>query len=224
MKKTKPLSLLIIVFISGCLGPKKINKGVEEHYSQATNQNAKTKSEYLSIISPLSASDAPLAETEKTSKRLVPLLFYWKCDYYLTCTMNPKLPVTTCTSAIRAYASSKGLKQKLNNAKLELSIDSIPHVFALFERDHMIWIIYAFTWMQQSFTPSNSDLVISYKLSENNEVTRTGVIHIADNSKPLNLHYMQSVKKAEDQYLDQYDEDIRAMSKKAMDELMIKLQ
>jgi hypothetical protein len=224
MKKIELLFLGFIIFCAGCLGPKKINKGVENHYNQLNASNSRPKSEYLTITSPLANNEAPLSTTVKTSNNLLPLLFYWRCDYYLTCTMNPKIPVNTCTSAIRAYASSKGLKQKLNNAKIEISIDSVPNVFALFERDHLIWVIYAFSWVQQSFTPQHSDLVISYKVSENNAVTKTGQIIIRDNSKSQCIRYLESIKKAEDEYLDQYDDNLRAMSKKAIDELIVRLQ
>jgi hypothetical protein len=58
----------------------------------------------------------------------------------------------------------------------ELTVDNIPNVFAFFEKDHLVWVIYAFTWYQQRFMPQHSSLVLLYKLSENNTTTKIGTI------------------------------------------------
>jgi hypothetical protein len=46
---------------------------------------------------------------------------------------------------------------------------------------------------------------------------------IVDKSSDLLVHYLQSLHKAQDEYLDEYDEKIKAMSKKLVDELITKL-
>ena len=228
MKKLLPVAFLTVFYISGCLTPKKMNKWTSEHYSEINNTNTKTKAkpDYLSITSPLVLPDQPVSTTEKTSKNLLPLLFYWKCDYYLTCVLNPKVPVSLCSAAIKTYAGSKGLRQKLNNASIQLSIDSVPNTFALFERDHLVWVIlYAFSWYEQAFTPQHKDLVVAYKVTDNGRaVIKNGTITIPDENKNLNVKYLHSVRKTENDFLDQYDENIKVMSRKAVDELMHELQ
>ena len=128
-----------------------------------------------------------------------------------------------CESTIRTYANSKSLKQKLNNASVELTVKNIPNTSVLFERDHLVWVIYAFSWYQQAFTPQLSDLVVSYQVTQNNGTIKNGLITVPNNDKILNVKYLNSVKKLEDQYLDQYDENIKMMSKKVVDELIHEL-
>ncbi|HEY5461906.1 MAG TPA: hypothetical protein VIJ95_01505 [Hanamia sp.] len=223
MRKLLPLFFITPLFISGCLTPKKIDSRVSDHYGEINNGKPGKQGDYLYITSPLITNDLPVSTTVKTSKNLLPLLFYWQCDYFLTCKINPKIPVNMCESAIRKYANSKSLKQKLNNASVSLTVKSIPNSFVLFERDHVIWVIYAFSWVQQAFTPQLSDLVVSYQITQNGAVIKNGLITVPDNDKPLNVKYMNSVKKLEDQYLDQYDENIEMMSKKVVDELIHEL-
>jgi hypothetical protein len=226
MRKSLPLSLIVIFFISGCLGPNKINKWVKTHYDETDNSvsKSKTKSDYLSVNSPLITNDPSLSTTERSTKNMLPLLFYWKFDYINICTLNPKIPLDMCISDIKMYANSKSLKQKINNSRVELIIDSIPHAFTLLDQEHLVWVIYAFAWDQLSFIPDRTSMVISYKITADNAITKSGTISIPDNDKILHVKYLHSVRKTEGDYLDQYDENIKVMSRKAVDELIHELQ
>jgi hypothetical protein len=226
MKKLLPIFLLAAFCISGCLGPNKINKWVKTHYEPTDNSpsRSKTKNDYLVINSPLITNDQPLSTTEKSTKNMLPLLFYWKLDEINICTLNPKIPVNMCMSNIKMYANSKSLKQKLNNNQIELTIDSIPHAFTLLDKEHLVWVIYAFAWDQLSFIPEYTSMVVSYKILGDNAAARSGTITIPNNDKILNVKYLHSVRKTEGDYLDQYDENIKTMSRKVVDELIHELQ
>jgi len=221
MNKNQLLAILIFaIAISGCVGPNKINKWVAKHYDQDLSTQPKVKSDYLSVTSPLVASDIKPSEDTKQTKNFLPLLFYWHMDYLNTCTLNAKLPINTFISSFQTYANSKGLKQKLNGQKLQLSIDSIPNMFVLYDNSHMIWVVYAYGWDNISFRPNNTPLVVSYKITNNNTVVKSGTVTLPNTDKILDLRFFQSIKKATDEYLDQYDENIQAMSRKVVDNIV----
>lgn len=221
MKKHQLLTLATLTaLLSSCLGPAKINKWVDNHYGESLNAPSKTKADYIAVTSPLVTADLKASETKKQVKNFLPLLFYWQFDYVNTCTLNPKIPVNTFRSTMQSYANSKGLKQKLNGQKIELSVDKIPNVFVLNDRGHMVWLIYAFSWDNITFRPDNQELVVSYKITRDNVETGKGVVTIPNTDKVLGLRFLQSIHKAADQYLDQYNENIKAMSKVAVDKII----
>lgn len=132
MKSLLFISFLILTLTS-CLGPRKINKWVAKHYNEIEPTPAPKKNAvpYISVTSPLLAADGPISVTEKKTTDLLPLLFYWQWDYKNTCTLNPKIPIDHFTTEIIAYANRKGLRQKLNGERVELSVENIPNVFAI---------------------------------------------------------------------------------------------
>jgi hypothetical protein len=150
------------------------------------------------------------SETKKQTKNFLPLLFYWQYDYMNTCTLNPKIPVNAFRSTVQSYANSKGLKQKLNGQKIELSVDKIPNVFVLNDQGHIVWVVYAFGWDVITFRPDSQELVVSYKITNGNTETGKGVVRVANSDKVLRLRILQSIKNATGQYLNQYNENIKS--------------
>jgi hypothetical protein len=127
-----------------------------------------------------------------------------------TCTLNPKIPVNAFRSTVQSYANSKGLKQKLNGQKIELSVDKIPNVFVLNDQGHIVWVVYAFGWDVITFRPDSQELVVSYKITNGNTETGKGVVRVANSDKVLRLRILQSIKNATGQYLNQYNENIKS--------------
>jgi len=207
--------------LTGCLGPKKVNKWVNTHYGE--NSAPKMKNDYLSVTSGLAANDPKASVTTRQTKNFLPLLFYWQYDYINTCTLNPSIPIHAFSTAVLQYAGTKGLKQKLNGRKIELVIDSIPNVFVLNDKGHLVWVIYAFGWDDLSFKPDTKEMIVSYKITQDNTEIKTGLITIPNTDKQLDVRYMQSLKKAADQYLDQYDENIKSLSRKVVDKIIAEL-
>lgn len=211
---------LLTIVLTSCLGPAKINKWVDKHYGETLNTPAK-KNDYLTVTSPLVTSDLKASTTKKEIKNFIPLLFYWQYDYRNTCTLNPKIPVTTFQSAVQGYANSKGLRQKLNGQKIEMSVDKIPNVFVLNDRGHLVYaVFYAFGWDDITFRPDNQELVVSYKITKDNVETGKGVITVSNSDKMRRLRLFQGIKKATNQYLDQYNDNLKAMSKVAVDKIV----
>ena len=218
------LSTGVIVFMPGCLGPKKINKWVSRHYDGAIPPVAGKTNESISITSSLSPADDRISNTEKKTSHFLPLLFYWQWDYKNTCTLSPKIAINNFTATVGSYAGKKGLKQKLHGQRLQLSVDQVPNTFAIDDKGHMIWVIYAFGWDVLTVQPERTDLVVSYKLQQQDGTeVKKGIITIPDNDKGIVLKMFQSLKKKTGQYLDQYDTQVTAMSKAVVDKLLTEL-
>lgn len=226
--KIAPKNLFFISFLvltlTGCLGPRKINKWVDKHYKEVEPAQKKSPVNYLSVTASLIFPEGPVSITEKKTSDLLPLLFYWQWDYKNTCTLNPKIPIDHFTSETLAYANKKGLKQKLNGQRVELTVDHIPNVFAIDDKGHLIWVVlYAFGWEALSIQPENKDMVVSYRILQGNVETKKGLITIPNVGKPYYLKMFQSLKKKTWQFLDQYDANIAASGKLVIDQLVTDL-
>ena len=173
-------SLIFIcsVLLISCYGPKTIDKWMEETYGTTIHSQTKSREDYFSISSKLVTSDQFASTTVKKTKHLLPLIFYWQADYINTVTLNPKIPVNNFSSTFRSYANSKGIKQKLDGAKIAISVDAVPNVFAIDDRGHVVWVIFAVGWDVFSVIPENKDMVISYQLVKDNIEIKKGKVVI----------------------------------------------
>jgi hypothetical protein len=213
----------VLILSGSCLGPKKIDKWVDQKYAGTLPVQPKKANDYLSIKSTLVSTDDNLSNTTKKTSKVLPLIFYWQFDYKNTCTLNPQIPISNFTKTAIPYANRKGLKQKLNGRTIELSIDKLPNMFAINDRGHVIWFIYAFGWDVLTIFPENNEMLVSYRVLDNGQEVRKGIISIADSLKPVTLKMMQSLKKRTWQFLDDYEVNITAMSKLAIDKLIAEL-
>jgi hypothetical protein len=213
----------LFLFLTGCLGPKKIDKWVGKKYSAGLPAQPKNTNEYLSIKSTVVSNDNNLSTTTKKTSHLLPLIFYWQYDYKNTCTLNPQIPVSNFTRTVIPYANRKGLKQKLNGRTIELSVDKVPNMFVINDKGHIIWLIYAFGWDVLTINPENNEMLILYKVLENGQEVKKGSISITETVKPLTLKMYQSLRKKTWQFLDDYEMDITAMSKLVIDKLIVEL-
>jgi len=213
------MAATITLTFTSCLGPRMVNKWVAHHYQENPSEAPKKKNDQITIVSKLPGTDDKPSTTEKNVSHLLPLIFYWQFDYRNTCTLNPNLPVNNFTSAVANY-SGHGLKQKLNGNRLELTIEQMPQAFVVDDKGHIIWIIYVFGWEKLNVQPQKQEMVVSYReLNPNNEVVKTGKVTVSDVNAEMSLKMFQSLKKLTWRYLDEYDANITAMSKKCMDKV-----
>lgn len=215
------LMFTICIFISGCYGPRKVNSWVSDKYGTTLNSKVKIKDDYLSISSRLITKDPAASSTVKKTKHVLPLLFYWKLDYMNTCTLNPKIPINTFIATFQSYANSKGLKSKLNGQKIAITIEKMPNVFVINDKAQIVWVIYAFGWDIFSITPESSDMVVSYRILKDNSEIKKGVITTTDANKAMT--HLRFVKSGTLEYFAQYDENIKAMTKKVAEKIMAEL-
>ncbi len=225
-KLSVPIPAIIIcvisLFLSACLGPKKIDKWVVEQYGELP-EPSKKKSNYIIITSSLPSMGSKLSTTEKHTSHVLPLLFYWQLDYKNTCTINPQIPINNFTATAQAYAN-KSLKQKLAGQRIELAIETIPNVFAIDDEGHLIWIIYAFGWDKISIQPDSKAMVVSYKVfNTGDSMVKSGTVTVANTDKGVGLGMFKSLKNKTLEYLTDYDAHIASMTKSVIDQITAEL-
>jgi hypothetical protein len=228
IKKTIPVLNLctLLGFIafsfSSCLGPKKIDKWVSKKYGDSI-AISKKKSDFISVKSNQTFRINTPSITEKRTSNILPLLFYWQWDYKNTCTLNPQIAVNNFTSTVATYAN-KTLKEKLNGKRIEFTIENIPTVFALDDKAHLVWFIYAYGWDDFSIQPQKTDMVVSYKIfNTDNTEAKNGTIKIPDINKGFALRMFQSLRNKTWEHLDQYNSNITLMSRQVIDQLIKEL-
>jgi hypothetical protein len=204
--------LVAISLLSSCLTSAKVDRFVGKQYNNELPKQEKKKSPDISITSSISSISDNISATDTKTSNMLPLLFYWQWDYKNTCTLNPAIAINTFTKSVY-FQAGKGLNQKLNGQKLELTIEQIPNAFAIDDKAHLIWIIYAFGWDKVSVQPDLKDLIVSYKVLQNDSVIKTGKVSVKNNEQNKNLRFFQSWKSATSEYLTQYNDDVANMTK-----------
>jgi len=210
--------------VSSCLGPHKVSKWVAQHYSEEPPLSQRKKTESIVVSSALPEMGVKLSQTQKNTRDLLPLLFYWQFDYRNTCTLNPQIAIDNFTSTLLAYASH-GLKQKLNGNRLELTVEQIPQVFVVDDKGHIIWVIVTMVgWERLSVQPEQKDMIIGDRLlGANNEELKKGSITIADEEKTLTLGMFNSLRNLTKHHPRKYDANTSAMPRHFADLLITKL-
>ena len=216
------LTALFIFFLlmTGCISERKMNKYVTNQYGE-TITTKKIKSDYLSVTSPLLTDDPAASQSLKKTKKVLPFILYLRIYYQTQCTLNARIPINQFSAALATYANSKGLKQKLNGGKLELTIDKIPLTFS-FNDDYQY--LFFVSWEKIYLLPQSQEMHLSYKVINNNgEEFKKGDMVVPDPNQIRGKRYFQSVRSATREYLQQYEVNIKAMAKYVVDELMKEL-
>ena len=217
------LLFCLLFLLTGCLGPKKIDKWVAEKYMELPPPSNK-KHDQILISSNQTFAGTQLSTTVKKTSDMVPLIVYWQFDYKNTCTLNPVIAENIFTSTVWSYGSH-GMQHKLNGQRIELTIEKIPTKFAIDDKGHMIFLLlYAYSWDYLTILPEERDFVVSYKVFDtNNQQMKTGQVTLTGSDKAIDVHMFQSLKKKTWSFLDQYDAGIAVMSKHVVDKIVAEL-
>ena len=216
-------STIFLFLCTGCLTQRKIDRWIGAKY-EPNVVNKPRQSDYISIKMPAATTSDILAKTEKRKMKMLPLLFYWKWEYGTISALNQSVPGWYFNSSVIHYANSKGLKQKLNGQKVELTVEKMPAVFSVVDKGGLVFLVLWYvTWDQIFMDPQKQDMVVSYRLMKDNVETKTGTITVSDRNKALNVKVLRSVKKTFWEYLDQYNSNVQGMSKEVIDKLIAEL-
>jgi hypothetical protein len=215
--------LAIVSFFTSCLTSKKVDRFVGKQYNNELPKQEERKNADITVATSVNSFTADnISMTDTKTSEMLPLIFYWQWDYKNTCALNPAIAVNAFAKSVY-FQANKGLNQKLNGQKLELTVEQIPNIFAIDDKAHMIWIIYAFGWDKVSVQPDLKDLIVSYKYLQNDGSIKSGRITIKNNEQNKNLKFFQSWKSATSEYLTQYNDDIANMTKVFVTKLMLEL-
>lgn len=194
-----------------------------KHYDGAIPDKLKS-SDYITVKNEYVPPGNKLSVTKKDKRKLLPALFYWQWDYSNISKLNKSIPVTNFNTDIIMYANSKNLRQKLNGQKLELTIDTIPSSFSFRDKGHAIFLLFFYVGSEHIFVePEACGLDVSYRLTKDNTETKKGYFTVVNPDKGMSLKMFQSTKKMVWKYLDQYNNNIKLMSKDVVDKIIAEL-
>lgn len=220
---TTVVAVFSLITFSSCLTAKKMDKWIDKQYGGVVPAKIRS-SEYMTIKTENLSSKEHASNSQKGDNKLLPAFFYWQWKFSTISTLNQNIPVSNLSSTIFPYSNAKGLRQKLNGQKIELTIDKIPAVFSITDKGGLVYaLLWYVSWETIYIEPENQDMVISYKILKDNVETKKGAISVANRDKSVALKMFQSAKKMTWNYLDQYDMNIKAMSKEFVDKLMLEL-
>jgi hypothetical protein len=194
-----------------------MDKFVADQYGNQIPKVKKMKADVV-VSSAIPYNSSNISTTIKKSSNFLPLIVYWQCDYRHTCTLNPQIALTNFTNTISSL-TNKGVGQKLEGGKLELTVEQMPTAFSLVDKARMVWVIYAFSWNKIYMEPDFKDLVVSYKLFQNDLTVKTGRISVKGDARNKGLRFFQSWKSATSEYVADYNANIITMSKAFMNQL-----
>jgi hypothetical protein len=213
-----PLALILMLCsMTSCLTSRKLDKYVAKHYNNELPKLSRKKTDIIvSSIAP--ASGEAISTTVHKTNRFLPLIVYWQYKHAHNCSLNSSIPVTSFTNTVNSLAT-KSLAQKLNGQQLELTVEQAPANFSMVQNEHMVWVIYAFSWAKVYIEPDGKDLVVSYKLKQANQILKTGTITVQNTSKNQGLRFFQSWKSATNEYLTNYNANLTVMAKSFVNQL-----
>lgn len=211
------LALLCSTCLASCLTSKKMDSYVASQFGNELPKPKKNKAEIT--VNSVFPSNNTISTTIQKTSHFLPLIVYFQYDYRHTCTLNPLIGVTQFANAISTQSTK--LSQKLNGQKLELTVEQVPSAFALVDKGHLL--LFVISWDEIYVEPDFKDLVVSYKLTENNTVVKNGKIDVKNHERDRGIGMFQSWKSSVREYLSAYDANMTTMSKEFVNQLLEQL-
>jgi hypothetical protein len=221
IRSTLARSIIYVIFIltaASCYVSKKMDQKVADFYGGQLPKPDKKKKADFTVQSDLPFAYTGISKTIKKSK-VLPLIIFWHFDFRRTCYINPQIAVTNLSNTINKEAS-KGLVQKLNGGRLELTVEQVPEHFAIVQKGNIALFIH---WERTYVEQDHKDLVVSYKYFAPDSSTKTGTISIPSIEKNKNVWFFQSWKSAAAETIARYNNDITTMSKAFVGKLLQEL-
>jgi hypothetical protein len=207
--------LFITLAISSCFSAK-TDKIISRYYNNQLPYPDKKKKNDISVLNGLNKNSSIISITTHKTTHFLPLIIYWQDEFRRTTALNSQIPATYITNAINSF-SNKKLSDKLIGKKLELTIEQTPYSFSTVDKEHMILFLVA--WYKIYREADTNDLVISYKLLKDDSVEKTGRVDVKDNSTNKGIKYFQSLNSAINEYLGEYEVNLKMMVKELMNKL-----
>ena len=218
LKNFRLLHFLFILFFSicftGCLTSAKMDAYVAKQYGNELPKPKKGKPDVI-VNSVFSTANDFISTTVNKTSHFLPLIVYFQYDYRHTCKLNPLLGVTEFTNAINTQYSK--LASKLKSNRLELTVEQVPSAFAIVDKGHLL--LFTISWDEIYVEPDFKDLVVSYKLLQNNDVVKTGKIDVKNHEKDRGIGIFQSWRSSVREYLSSYDANMTTMSRDFVNQL-----
>ena len=216
------LCCIITLSVCSCMTPKRIDKYIGQEYGN-TAANKRKQSDYITVNYPKGSTEIT-SLTYKRKVKILPLLLYWKYEYGTNSTLSSNIPAWYFHSALLPYANAKGLRQKLNGNKLELTIKKMPTSLSVVYKGWMVFILfYNIHYEHVIIDPEMEDMVVAYRVMDGTTEVKNGTISLKDYNRRVNPRIYRSFKKTFWEYLDTYNENCQKLSKDLVDQLIKEL-
>lgn len=213
--------VFLIVTTPACKIPKQIDKWVGRHYGRTVPSRIRDN-DYITfaVNNPLSATE--VSSTKQTNKRIVPALFYWEVHYEATSTLNAMLPMNRFSNSFIAAANSRRLRERLDGAKLEISLDANPADFKYREDGWLVWLILAYVSKDKIYVePVSPEFAVKYTVKRPTGETSSGTVAVSSPNREKVLRFFQSIKGAVNEYLTLSDGNVDIMARELVDKVIL---
>ena len=169
------LSTSISVLLTGCLTTHGLDKMVEHKISkQLITTNLLDTSHFVLKTDHLQSFEAP-SSSQIQSSFFIPAIVYWGWENTLKCKVNNHYFINLFTDILNRKMKEAEWKDKLNDKKLEITIDSLPNQFIYSSKGMMIFLFTAYSYsFSKVIQPENQEFRISYRLLQNSKALKQG--------------------------------------------------
>lgn len=211
--------IAIVVSTSGCIGTKRYNRYLAEAYKKSAHALQSANPDIIFRQNPSIVDTVSVATNKKS--QFVPAIIFWQWEKSVSATLAEKHQANKVQSYMAKYADSLHLGERLKGNKLQISIESAPANFTYTSKGYFMYLFIAYvTAHQETIKPEFSDIRISYSLVDNNNaVVKKGEITVLDTNLPVR-NVWKSTKKFTWKYLDEYETNVKLMSREAINKLL----
>lgn len=216
MKRIVFASIMTITLLNSCISAKKFTGFVEPKFDTPTQ--VATDEQITFDLTAFENSDPPVTATTLKSQ-FIPAVLYWQWNSTLEAEVNPTIVGQLFQENILRYADSLKIHDKLQGRKLELKLEKAPNHFVYSHKGNTIIFLIAYTINSlEAIFPIKEELVVGYKLLENETTIKSGTLTIEDSNQALK-NIWKSPKKFTWRYIGRFKENTASMSKILVDRL-----
>jgi hypothetical protein len=223
MRKQHLIYLLLIALFSSCISAKRYNTIYVEPKFEENEAVILQKSENFTVdIAGLKDFKRTTIST-KLKSQLIPAILYWQWDRRLQAEVNPQIVGNIFKKNFISLADSLKLEDKLQGHKLELKIEQVPNTFQYIHSGNTaIFLFFYILNDVYEVVPQEVDLMVSYKLSKNGELVKSGTLSAINIDKPVQNNW-KSPKKLTWIYIDQFKYHTFELSREIFKQLLGKI-
>lgn len=205
---------------TSCSTSKRVDKGIKKYYANTIPEKVKNN-DYISFTVENTLPANEISQTRKTKNKLIPALFYWKWRTENTSVINNMMPIQYFTSSFITAANSRKLKEKLKGGIVNLTIKDNPANFVYVIDGWMVFLVLAYVGGEKvAIEPSNNNFSVNYTISYPSGQTKQGTLTTANINREKAPRYFQNVKGFTREYLASCDNNIKAMAKDLVTDLL----
>jgi hypothetical protein len=212
------LYIILAFSFTSCISTKQYSGIVESKIKDYEN-NTEVRLGNLSFdLSELKTQASPVIST-RIRWRFIPALVYWHWEKNIKSEIDPKIMGNSFIKDFFTYAADYHLQEKLKGRTLEIKVERIPHSFVYTTKGYSLILGIAYMVSNQELIhPIDTDLIISYRITENGSLLKEGEL-LASFKKQSQRNFLNSTKKFTWQFIDQLHLNTNQLTKEIVEQL-----